>query len=214
MVKMMFEKIKNKVEEYKRIFQTHSFFISVLCSLAFCLYNGFLGLFKHTIWNQSIFLYYLLLLIIRFILYHNRKKEQEKPTYIVTSIILFVMNIVMIGPAILMVYGQKEVNMTLIPALVVALYTTYKVSSVIYNLFSKKKQTNSLIKKQITIVRLFDAAMSVLTLQNTMIIVNNSQNEQDMHMLSMVSTISILIVLMVFSIIMFIKTLKQNKQFS
>lgn len=208
---MMLEKLKQKVDKYKSFFQAHSFFISIICSLLFAIYNGFLGLFKHTVWNQSIFLYYLLLLIIRLILYHNKDKFEEKPTYIVTSVILLIMNIVMVGPAILMVYGQKEVNMTLIPALVVAIYTTYKVTIVIYNLCSKKKKSNSLIKKQIKIVRLFDASMSILTLQNTMIIVNNSQNEQNMQILSMVSTISILTLLMVFSIISFITSLKKEE---
>lgn len=207
----MLNKIITKIRKIKALFKAHSFFISILCSLSFAIYNGFLGLVKHTIWNKSIFVYYLLLLIIRLILYRNRNKNKEKRTYIITSIILFIMNIVMILPAILLLEGQKDVKMTLIPALVVAIYTTYKVISVIYNLVSKKKKTNSLIIKQIKIVRLFDTAMSILTLQNTMIIVNNSTNDQSMHILSMVSTTAILTVLMAFSIISFITNLKNNK---
>lgn len=206
----MFNTLIETFKKYKNLFQKHSFFISVLCSLAFSIYNGILGLIKHTVWNQAIFLYYLLLLIIRFTLYHNKKKDYEKPTYIVTSIILFIMNIVMIFPAILMVNGQKSVNMTLIPAIAIALYTTCKVISVIYNLCSKKKKSESLIINQMKLVRLFDAAMSVLTLQNTMIIVNQTEASSDMHLLSMVSTISILGVLMVFSVMSFITTMKKE----
>ena len=45
-----------------------------------------------------------------------------------TGVLLLILNISMIGPITMMVTQQKPVDMTLIPAIVMAAYTTYKIT--------------------------------------------------------------------------------------
>lgn len=210
----MIKSIKTVVSKIVSFCKKYSFLISVCFALFFCIYNGVLGFYKNVIWNIAIFSYYLLLLTIRMILYIREKKSKtedekdirrDKQIYISTSVIMFIMNLAMILPAILLINHQKEVNLSLISAIAVAAYTTYKVTLAIIKFCKVQKQQN-LIYKQVRMVNLFDAVMSILTLQNTLTIVVSNGNDGDMYTLSIVTTIVMLLAVAIISIY----TLKKN----
>lgn len=210
----MIKSIKPFVSKIVSFCKKYSFLISVCFALFFCIYNGVLGFYKNVIWNIAIFSYYLLLLTIRMILYVREKKSKtedekdirrDKQIYISTSVIMFIMNLAMILPAILLINHQKEVNLSLISAIAVAAYTTYKVSLAIIK-FCKVQKEQNLIYKQVRMVNLFDAVMSILTLQNTLTIVVSNGNDRDMYTLSIVTTIVMLLAVAIISIY----TLKKN----
>ena len=210
----MIKSIKTFVSKIVSFFKKYAFLISVCFALFFCIYNGVLGFYKNVIWNIAIFTYYLLLLTIRMILYVREKKSKtedekdirrDKQIYISTSVIMFIMNLAMILPAILLINHQKEVNLSLISAIAVAAYTTYKVSLAIIK-FCKVQKEQNLIYKQVRMVNLFDAVMSILTLQNTLTIVVSNGNDRDMYTLSIVTTIVMLLAVAIISIY----TLKKN----
>ena len=210
----MIKSIKTFVSKIVSFCKKYAFLISVCFALFFCIYNGVLGFYKNVIWNIAIFTYYLLLLTIRMILYVREKKSKtedekdirrDKQIYISTSVIMFIMNLAMILPAILLINHQKEVNLSLVSAIAVAAYTTYKVSLAIIKFCKVQKQQN-LIYKQVRMVNLFDAVMSILTLQNTLTIVVSNGNDRDMYTLSIVTTIVMLLAVAIISIY----TLKKN----
>ncbi len=210
----MIKSIKTVVSKIVSFCKKYAFLISVCFALFFCIYNGVLGFYKNVIWNIAIFSYYLLLLTIRMILYVREKKSKtedekdirrDKQIYISTSVIMFIMNLAMILPAILLINHQKEVNLSLISAIAVAAYTTYKVTLAIIKFCKVQKQQN-LIYKQVRMVNLFDAVMSILTLQNTLTIVFSNGNNGDMYTLSIVTTIVMLLAVAIISIY----TLKKN----
>ncbi len=210
----MIKSIKTFVSKIVSFCKKYAFLISVCFALFFCIYNGVLGFYKNVIWNIAIFTYYLLLLTIRMILYVREKKSKtedekdirrDKQIYISTSVIMFIMNLAMILPAILLINHQKEVNLSLISAIAVAAYTTYKVSLAIIK-FCKVQKEQNLIYKQVRMVNLFDAVMSILTLQNTLTIVVSNGNDRDMYTLSIVTTIVMLLAVAIISIY----TLKKN----
>ena len=210
----MIKSIKTFVSKIVSFCKKYAFLISVCFALFFCIYNGVLGFYKNVIWNIAIFTYYLLLLTIRMILYVREKKSKtedekdirrDKQIYISTSVIMFIMNLAMILPAILLINHQKEVNLSLISAIAVAAYTTYKVSLAIIK-FCKVQKEQNLIYKQVRMVNLFDAVMSILTLQNTLTIVVSNGNNGDMYTLSIVTTIVMLLAVAIISIY----TLKKN----
>ena len=214
----MIKSIKNFVSEIIYFCKRYAFLISICFALFFCIYNGLVGFYKNVIWNIAIFTYYLLLLTIRMILYVREKKskkedekdiKRDKQIYISTSVIMFIMNLAMILPAILLINHQKEVNLSLISAIAVAAYTTYKVTLAIIK-FCKVQKEQSLIYKQVRMVNLFDAAMSILTLQNTLTIVASSGNDADMYTLSIVTTIAMLLAISIISIYTFKKNLNIN----
>lgn len=211
----MIKSIKTFVSKIVSFCKKYAFLISVCFALFFCIYNGVLGFYKNVIWNIAIFSYYLLLLTIRMILYVREKKSKtedekdirrDKQIYISTSVIMFIMNLAMILPAILLINHQKEVNLSLISAIAVAAYTTYKVTLAIIK-FCKVQKQQSLIYKQVRMVNLFDAVMSILTLQNTLTIVASDGNDSDMYTLSIITTIAMLLTISIISIYTFKKNL-------
>ncbi len=210
----MIKSIKKLINKIISFCKKYAFLISVCFALFFCIYNGVVGFYKNIIWNIAIFTYYLLLLTIRMILYVREKKskkedekdiKRDKQIYISTSVIMFIMNLAMILPAILLINHQKEVNLSLISAIAVAAYTTYKVTLAIIKFCKVQKQQN-LIYKQVRMVNLFDAVMSILTLQNTLTIVVSNGNDGDMYTLSIITTIVMLLAVAIISIY----TLKKN----
>ena len=210
----MIKSIKKLINKIISFCKKYAFLISVCFALFFCIYNGVLGFYKNVIWNIAIFTYYLLLLTIRMILYVREKKskkedekdiKRDKQIYISTSVIMFIMNLAMILPAILLINHQKKVNLSLISSIAVAAYTTYKVTLAIIKFCKVQKQQN-LIYKQVRMVNLFDAVMSILTLQNTLTIVFSNGNNGDMYTLSIVTTIVMLLAVAIISIY----TLKKN----
>lgn len=214
----MIKSIKTFVSKIVSFCKKYAFLISVCFALFFCIYNGVLGFYKNVIWNIAIFTYYLLLLTIRMILYVREKKskkedekdiKRDKQIYISTSVIMFIMNLAMILPASLLINHQKEVNLSLISAIAVAAYTTYKVTLAIIKFCKVQKQQN-LIYKQVRMVNLFDAVMSILTLQNTLTIVASDGNNSDMYTLSIITTIAMLLTISIISIYTFKKNLNIN----
>lgn len=214
----MIKSIKKIISKIISFYKKYAFLISVCFALFFCIYNGVVGFYKNVIWNISIFSYYLLLLTIRMILYVREKKSKnedekdirrDKQIYISTSVIMFIMNLAMILPAILLINHQKEVNLSLISAIAVAAYTTYKVTLAIIKFCKVQKQQN-LIYKQVRMVNLFDAVMSILTLQNTLTIVVSNGNNGDMYTLSIITTIAMLLTISIISIYTLKKNLNTN----
>ncbi len=88
------------------------------------------------------------------------------------SFLLFILNISLIVPISIMVGQQKSVNLTLIPASAMALYTTYKIIMVFVNLRKRKVSSDNLVWLLRTI-NFIDALVSILILQNTLIMVKS-----------------------------------------
>lgn len=190
-----------------------SFFITFV----FALYNGFLGLWHKSVWNSEICIYYILLVLIRGIILLSEKRnlKREKSeidkhrsrTFRQTAIILLLMNFSLAIPILLMVYNERPVNMGIIPAITMASYTTYKITMASINIKRMKKSGNILVRELRTI-NFIDALVSVLTLQNTLIIVN-SGSSHNMFVLSAISSAAIFIVIAAMSRRLVVKEIKR-----
>lgn len=199
--------------------------LSFLFTVAFTVYNLFLAIVYQSSWNIGIAIYYALLLCIRaYVLFSEYKfykmntddktKEQaRKNIFFVQSILLFVIDIALIVPITMMVYGQKEIDYSEIPAITIAVYTAYKIISSAIN-YVKTRKINHLSVKILRSVNFIDALVSVLTLQYTLIMTFDEGMVDDMFVLCAVSTFAIwafLIVISVLTIIYAVKT-KKSKQ--
>ena len=133
---------------------------SVLITLSYSIYNGFLGIYKLSIWHGSICIYYLLLLIIRTILVFEMKNNNEKRKKIMHFVIyglLFIITISMIAPAIFLIIGKRTYDLGLIPAISMAAYTTYSVTFAIINYYKTRKNNNITIK-QLRLINVISAS--------------------------------------------------------
>lgn len=188
--------------------------ISLVVVLLFAAYNGALGIINNSIWNGSICIYYLLLLIIRGIILNfkirNKDDNTEKHIFIVTSLLVLVLNLVLIIPISLMIMNRREVlNNEIIPAIIMTAYTTYKITIATIN-YQKTRKCNELLIKELWTINFIDAFVSLLTLQNTLILLNGEMSNE-MMILSAISSGVVVFFMIVISIFLLIKGIRDNK---
>lgn len=194
---------------------------SFTATFAFAVFNGVLGIVKKSVWNGSICVYYFALLIIKGLIIFTELKAKNKDedykrvlkqkTFIITTVLLFFIDLALIVPITLMVLNRKEVDMGMIPAIAIATYTTYKV---IYSIIKYKSagRNPDLTARQLRTINLVDAVLSVLTLQNTLIFVNDKSQTRNLTVLTAISSFIGLAVIIALSVCSLIRFLKDKQQ--
>ena len=153
---------------------------SFMVTLAFAFYNGYLGIHHASIWYGTICVYYIMLTLLRGSIITTAKRIPQRKAQetarnnaaLVISFLLLILNISLIVPVSIMVKQQKPVSLTLIPAIAMATYTTYKAVMASVHLKRRKATSDSLVWLLRTI-SFIDALVSILTLQNTLIMVKS-----------------------------------------
>ena len=201
-MKEIIKKLKNDYNKRTVIFA----FLAVLAIICFTVYNGILGFLFDSIWHICIFAYYVFLLLIKGLLVFgiSNKKTRSNQLIVVyiTFIMLIILTFVMIAPAILLVLDKRTYNLGLIPSIASAAYTTYNITMSIINL-KKAKNTDEPIIKQIRLVNLVNTLMSILVLQNTLILANGGYTDE-MKILSMATSIGIIVLIIIIEIHQFV----------
>lgn len=217
-IKRMFDEWKN---DY--IFKTVAgSFFSFMITVVFALYNGFLGIYIRSIWNESMCIFYLLLALTRGLILLFGKKSKgrgsgKKPysrygIFIISTVMLLVFNIAVIFPIYLMVMFRKPVNMGLIPAIGMAAYTTYKITmSVIHIFVQKRRGNNNIFIEELRTINFIDALVSILTLQNTLIMVKMEHVTERMLSLCAVSSGVIYIIIVSITIRLLVSGIRRHK---
>ncbi len=178
-----------------------------ITTVIFALYNGILGYRHSSMWHGTICIYYLLLVILRgMIIYSEKKivayagKEWARSIVcVIGAVLLLILNTSLIVPITIMVKHQKPVTLTLIPAIAMAAYTVYKITMASVNLKRSKKEADSLVRFLRTI-SFIDALVSILTLQNTLIMVNSQDGSLNMLPLTAATSAAILCVTLQLSV--------------
>lgn len=216
-------KIKLFLETWKKDYDFKtmaSSVISISVTMLFALYNGFLGICLLSKWHGSICVFYLLLTAIRgmILLAEQRNLTRNKcdrahyrhKTAIISSIMLIVLNLALILPISLMVKFEKPVNIGLIPAITMAAYTTYKLTMASVHIRKQRRiRQNNVLISELRTINFIDALVSVLTLQNTLIMVKQAESSvNDMIILSAVSSAAIYIVIIFTTIRLLVKELR------
>ncbi len=176
-------KMREQIKSVYKNYELRSFLFSgfsLFTTFAFLVYNFALGAIYKTIWNFSISFYYLILLGLRTVIIFKEKswryaqtrvkKQNQLRLFRFITKILLLMDLALIVPISLMVLSQRKVSIGMIPAIGTAAYTTYKVTFATINYFKTRGQKN-LSLFGLKIINLKDAIVSILTLQNTMVMV-------------------------------------------
>ena len=166
-------------------------FGSLAVTMIFALYNGFLGVYHRSLWHGTICVYYIILILLRGLIIAAEKKispqikggEARNRVYLIASVLLLILNTSLVVPIAIMVKQQKPVDLTLIPAIAMAAYTTYKIIMASINLKRRSRSGNVLVRLLRTI-NFVDALVSIITLQNTLIMVNAKGQDTKMITLS------------------------------
>lgn len=182
-------------------------FISALICVAYAIYNGVLGLLEESIWNGSICIYYILLIVVKSFLLINRNGKENSIFVIAVSFpILLIITPAMITPAILLINDRRTYDFGLIPAITMAAYTTYSITLAIINL-RKAANNDCIIVKQLRLINMISALMSLIVLQNTMINANGGYDEE-MTLLTSCTSIGIILVVIILIVRSFVKSIK------
>lgn len=121
-----------------------------------------------------------------------RKAGRESGTdgnrvLLIPACLLFLINLSLVVPFTLMVMQERPVVLTLIPAVAMAVYTTYKVTVSALNL-KKKNTSGNLSVRFLRMINFMDALVSIATLQNTLIMVSTRSGRDEMLPLTAVSS--------------------------
>lgn len=184
-----------------------SAFGSLAVTAIFALYNGFLGVYHASLWHGTSCVYYLVLVLLRGVIILAEKRNArrsdrarfQKRLYIASAVLLLLLNVCLVVPVTLMVVRQKPVDLSLIPAIAMAAYTTYKVVMASVNLKRRKRSSNELIRLLRTI-SFIDALVSILSLQNTLLMVSTKGESVEMFHLSAITSAAIMLAVLVISI--------------
>lgn len=185
---------------------------SLCVTTLFALYHGLLWLVLSSAWHGSICIFYLLLVVIRAIILlteykiklksENEKQFWRQKVFWVTAGLLFLLNISLAFPISFMVLLKKPINIGKIPAIAMAAYTTYKITMAIVHIGRYK--IYHVLVRELRTINLIDALVSILTLQNTLIMVNAGPGEEnDMLALSATSSAGIYLIIIMITIRLF-----------
>jgi hypothetical protein len=220
-----FQKVKEFIKNWQKdyTFQTAvGAYVSMGFTVLFALYNGYLGLSLLSVWHGSIGVFYFLLVAIRgMILYSERKNrtrsEQQQiihrhRTYLGSCALLFLLDLALIVPISMMAVMEKPVDMDQIPAIAMAAYTTYKITMASLHIRRKmRNHTGNILITELRTINFIDALVSVLTLQNTLIMVNSSSSDlKKMLILTAATSAIIYSIIVLISVIMLIQGFKRK----
>lgn len=198
-------------------------FVSMAATVLFALYNGYLCIAFLSVWHGSICVFYLLLVAIRGIILCSERKSikseaekqeaQRRRTYLISCVMLLMLDLALIVPISMMVMMMKPVYVDLVAAIAMAVYTTYKITVASVNVRKKtRNQSGDILIAELRTINFIDALVSVLTLQNTLIMVKSSPGEaRDMLTLSAVTSGAVYVAIVLISVIMLIQGLKKGK---
>ena len=191
---------------------------SFVCTVLFSLYHGYLGILYRSVWHWGICAFYFLMMAIRgcILLTENRNRVRPEAdrlrlryrTFLVSAVLMLALDLSLLLPIILMVLLDAPVNMGLVSAIAMAAYTTYKITmaSIHFRRQSRRACGDPLIMELRT-VNLIDALVSILTLQNTLIMVK--QKGEDMLLVSAGSSAVIYIIIVSVTIRMLLRGIRQ-----
>lgn len=171
---------------------------SAAVTAAFAVYNGFLGVHHASLWHGTICVYYLILLVLRgaAVLLAGRAslrgdaEETGRVKYLVLAVLLLLLNVSLIVPISLMIRQERPVGMTIIPAIAVAAYTTYKIVMASVNL-KKGRASGSGFVRLLRATGFIDALVSVLTLQNTLICVVSGSGSETLRPMTIATSTAV-----------------------
>lgn len=188
----------------------HSGIISISAALLFAVFNLVTGIINNYLFGTSIAGYYFIVFFVRLYLFIIERKQSPSHKHLVAiSSLMLTFDVLLIVPIALMVYQMRTYGLGMIIAIAIASYATYKISSAIYN-YCKNRQNNDKCARIHTSINLIDALVSILLLQNTLIVANAEQYTQSMHLLTMITSGVIYLVIVILSILNLIHTLKKT----
>ena len=189
-----------------------SLYGSLVWNIAFAIFQLWLGLYHKSFWFYSMFAYYVILAVMRFFLVkHTRKYKanEERVIEVKKSIIcgwlLILMNLALLVIIFFMVYWNRTFYHDMITTIAMAAYTFLTFAFAIVNLVKYRKY-ESPVYSSAKIITLIAGAVSMLTLESTMLTTfGNSDSALTNRILLSLTGVAVIALAITLAIIMIYK---------
>ena len=115
----------------------------------------------------------------------QRRELYRKGSCLISSLLLTVLDLALMLPIALMVVLAKPLYIGLIPAIAMAAYTTWKITIASIHICRRRRFGEDLLLGELITVNFIDALVSILSLQNTLIMVNQAKTGDSGSMLTL-----------------------------
>ncbi len=146
--------------------------ISLIFNLLFAFYNGILGIISASVIFVTSSVYYLLLSCMRFsavILERKKTKQKDRKIATVIGALLIVLSIIFQVMVFVSMKYQTAANYGTIPMIAIATFTFTKITLAAITAV-KHKNDNTKLFKAINAIRYSEVAVSLLTMQQSMLV--------------------------------------------
>ncbi len=154
--------------------------------LLFAFYNGILGILTSSVLFVASFIYYLLLAAMRFsAVLLNRKDQQQNDRLIasITGVMLIILSILFHGMVIVSMKNNTATIYGTITMITIATFTFTKITMAIITAI-KHKSEHSNLYKAINAIRYSEVAVSLLTMQQSMLVSFEGADEMSVVILN------------------------------
>lgn len=213
--------IKGKIEKTElgnqllndRRYRAVSFAVlGLILNLLYAFYNGALGILNHSVWFTASCIYYLLMSTMRFTAILCGQKNSVKKEYALmglTGILFGVLGFVLIIIIYLSLAQNVASKYDEITMITIATYTFAKISMAITGAVKHRKEALPLMTV-IQNIRYMEVAVSVVTMQRSMLVTFGDMNRSDAEMMNMLTGAGACLFAVVLGIIM-IKNSRKGK---
>lgn len=207
-------------------FRTVTFFVlSFTINIAFAIFNGVMGIVAHSVWYGIMACYYIFLSGLRGAMLFGGHKIKNcangdaDRTYILKlkmfrlcGISLFLLEIAMSAAVTLMIVSERPTEYSRVMAIVCAAYTFYKLIFAIINLCKVRRLHDPLLQS-FRNINLADAAVSLLSLQVTLVAVFSEGKGSEMNALNAITGAAVCVLTIILGATMIVSATGRLKKF-
>lgn len=192
-------------------------FISLVLNGIYAIFNAYLGLFENSYWFITVGAYYLILAVMRFGIVLSEKKNTSDNNEInigfiraFTGVMLLLMGLILSASIYLSIFHDVTKGQNEIFVITMATYSFTKITLAIIN-FVKRKKLSSPVLSLIRNIGLADAAVSIFSLQKTMLVSFPGMAENEIDIMNGCTGTAVWILVMLIGIGLIYQIRKQKR---
>ena len=207
-------------------FRTVAFSVlSFVINIGFAVFNAVLGVITLSYWYAIFACYYIFLSVLRGVIlvgsYQAKKRAAGDETvyfvyklklYRMCGIFLLILELALAAAVSLMILSTRPTEYSEIMAITSAAYTFYKIIFAIVNVFKVRRLQHPMLQC-FRNINLTDAAVSLLTLQVTLVAVFSDERTETMNILNAVTGFIVCALTVVMGILMIVRSTIRLKNF-
>lgn len=207
-------------------FRTVAFSVlSFVINIGFAVFNAVLGVITLSYWYAIFACYYIFLSVLRGVIlvgsYQAKKRAAGDETvysvyklklYRMCGIFLLILELALAAAVSLMILSTRPTEYSEIMAITSAAYTFYKIIFAIVNVFKVRRLQDPMLQC-FRNINLTDAAVSLLTLQVTLVAVFSAERTEMMNILNAVTGFIVCALTVVMGILMIVRSTIRLKNF-